>query len=74
MLADFLLVVDFRRVTGVRGAVEPYAGLHKLRGVLVGRRHVNVETGGSALHGKRTSTWWVFNELSAVYSKSDFSK
>ena len=54
MLADFLLVVDFRGVAGVRGAVELDARPHELRGVLVGRRHVDVETGGSALHRERS--------------------
>ena len=53
MLAHLRLVVYLRGVAGVRGAVELHAGADELRGVLVGRRHVDVEARGRAFHGER---------------------
>ena len=53
VLAHPSLVVDLRGVAGAGRAVEPHAGAHQLRGVLVGRREIHVEARGGALHGER---------------------
>ena len=53
VFADLRLVVDLRAVTGMGGTVKPDARTHKLRGVLVGSGHENLEPGRSGLHRER---------------------
>ena len=53
MRAHRLDVVDLRLLAAARRAVEPHAGPDELRGVLVGRGHVDVEAGGGALDRER---------------------
>ena len=54
VLAHLRLVVYLCGVARMRGTVQPHSRTDELGGILVGRRHVDVEAGGRPLHRERS--------------------